>query len=68
MAKKNNLEDNFLKIEDILKNLESGSLSLEESFKQYSDGVKLVKECKSMIDTVEKQLITINEDGSEDGV
>lgn len=70
MAKGNTLEENFAAIEKILEVLEDkdpdSSLSLEESFKLYKEGVKLVGQCNSMIDKVEKQIIILEKEGCED--
>lgn len=45
-----NFEKNVEKIEEILKKLEDGSVSLEESLKLFEDGVKLTKECLDRLD------------------
>lgn len=68
MAKSASLEENFENIEEILDKLENGSLSLDESFKLYKEGIKLVKQCNSQLDKVEKQIIIIDrEEDDEDG-
>ena len=41
------LEDSFEELEVIIRKLEDEEVSLEESFKLYQDGMKLVKKCKS---------------------
>ncbi len=66
MAKKESLEESFVKLDEIINSLESGELSLEDSFKMYNDGIKLVKNCNAQLDKVEKQIIVLNEDGDED--
>ncbi len=61
------LEDNFIKLENIIKQMENGDLTLEDSFSLYENGMKIVSECNAEIDKVEKQLKVINEGGlSED--
>lgn len=62
MAAKKTLEENFTEIETIISNLQSADLSLEESFKQYTEGMKLVKNCTEAIDKVEKKLIVLEEE------
>ena len=62
MAKSPSLEDTFDKLEDILGQLESGELTMNESFKKYKEGIELVKKCSLMIDKVEKEMIIINDD------
>ena len=43
--------------------LERADVSLEESFLIYQTGMKLLKECSEKIDTVEKRMLMMNEDG-----
>ena len=62
MAKSPSLEDTFDKLEDILGQMESGELTMNESFKRYKEGIELVKKCSLMIDKVEKEMIIINDD------
>ena len=62
MAKSPSLEDTFDKLEDILGQMESGELTMNESFKKYKEGIELVKKCSLMIDKVEKGMIIINDD------
>lgn len=66
MAKGASLEDNFENIEEILNQLEHGSLSLEESFQLYKDGMKLVKQCNSQLDKIEKQIIILDRQEEEE--
>ena len=37
-------------------------LTLEESFKKYQEGMKLIKNCNDSIDKVEKKLIVISQE------
>lgn len=62
MAKSPSLEDTFDKLEDILGQMESGELTMNELFKKYKEGIELVKKCSLMIDKVEKEMIIINDD------
>lgn len=59
--KESNLEQSFLKLNDIIKKLELEDISLEDSFSLYQEGVKLLKSCNDSIDRVEKQLIVLGE-------
>lgn len=54
------LEQSFECLDDIIEQLQSGTLTLEESFKKYEEGMKLVKSCTDAIDKVEKKLIVID--------
>ena len=59
-AKKLTLEESFEGIDSIIDELQSGELSLEESFKKYEQGMKLIKNCNDAIDKVETKLIVID--------
>lgn len=48
------IEENFAGLEEIIRRLEAGGSSLEETFSGYEAGMKLVKELSSQIDEVEK--------------
>ena len=64
MAKKVSLEESFEQIEDIIGQLQKGDMTLEDSFKKYEEGMKLIKNCSNSIDRVEKKLIVL-ENGEE---
>ncbi len=55
------IEEGFLKLTDILENMDSQNVSLEESFKLYNEGVLLVKELSEKLDNVEAKLKVIND-------
>lgn len=59
--KKPGIEESFTQLEDIIKRLESGEGSLEETFASYEAGMKLVKSLSSQIDKVEKQIQILSE-------
>lgn len=61
MPKKLSLEESFGQLDEIIKQLETGQLTLEESFKYYEDGMKLIKKCGDSIDRVEKKLIVLED-------
>jgi len=44
------------KLEKIVQELETGDLTLEESFKKFEEGVKLSKFCSSKLDETEKRV------------
>ena len=48
-------------LEDILMQLEREELDLETSFALYQKGMQLLKQCNAAVDTVEKQLIILEE-------
>ena len=57
------LEDNFLKIEEVIEKLETEDISLEDAFAAYSEGMQLLKTCNDQIDKVEKKVLKLTEDG-----
>lgn len=59
MAKAKSLEESFAQLDELLLKMEDRDLPLEEAFRLYQEGVKLVKTCSSSIDKVEKKLIEI---------
>ena len=56
------LEERFERIENLIEQLEDPDTSLEESFKLYQDGMKLLKQCNEDIDRVEKKVLQLNEE------
>lgn len=61
--KEMNLEESFEKLDEMLNELESPDISLEESFQVYQEGMKLLKQCNAFIDRVEKDVLKLNGDG-----
>ena len=66
MAKEQTLEQTFERLEDVMGKLEQEVICLEESFKLYKEGMKLVKSCNDRIDKVEKEVLKLNENGELD--
>ena len=65
MKEKNiNFEDKIQELEKITKELESDEVTLDDSIEKFENGMKISKECKEMLDNVEKR-ITILIDGEE---
>lgn len=67
MAREQTLEQTFEKLSSTIEKLEQEDISLEESFKLYKEGMKLIKSCNDRIDRVEKEVLRLNEDGGLDG-
>ena len=53
-----------LKIETIIKQLESPEVTLDDSFRLYQAGVEKIKTCNLLLDTVEKKMQVMQADGS----
>ena len=58
------IEESFEQLDSIIETLESGETPLEEAFKEYERGIKIVRECSASLDRVEKQIIVLQ--GNED--
>ena len=59
-----NIEDVFQELDVIAEKLESSDTSLEDSFRLYKKGMELLKYCSGKLDTVEKKMMQMNEDGT----
>ena len=62
------IEESFAELENILEQLESSESSLEESFRWFEKGMKLVKSCSDQIDQVEKKIIVLSEGEDDAGI
>ena len=65
MAKEKTFEEQIGELEEIVKKLENGDVSLDESLELFEQGVKLTKGCQKMLDTAEKQVKVLMSDGGE---
>ncbi|MDO4438949.1 MAG: exodeoxyribonuclease VII small subunit [Eubacteriales bacterium] len=54
------IEDSLSILEELLREIDSEETSLEDSFKLYENGLKLVNHAKNGIDLVEKKLRILN--------
>lgn len=59
------LEEIFSDLEQTIKKMEEGEISLEESFQLYHQGMDMLKACNSKIDKVEKKMLLLDEEGEE---
>ncbi len=60
---KENLEEMFQNLESVIKEIEEGDVTLEQSFDLYNKGMTLLKKCNETIDEVEKKVLVLDEDG-----
>jgi len=44
------------KLEQIVSQIEEGKVSLEESIDKYAEGIKLIKQCRDILETAEKKI------------
>ena len=59
-----NIEDVFQELDVIAEKLESSDTSLEDSFRLYKKGMELLKYCSGKLDTVDKKMLQMDEDGT----
>lgn len=63
MSNKNKtFETSLLELEKIVRELEQGDLSLEESLKLFEDGVKLSRECQERLNQAERRIEVLLKD------
>ena len=65
MKKTQNFETKRAELEKIVSELEKGDLSLEDSVKKFEDGMKISKECNSILEDAEKRITIILEKNGE---
>ena len=58
------LEAAVTELDGLAEKLEDRETSLEDSFRFYRQGMELLKFCSEKLDTVEKKMLQINEDGT----
>ena len=60
------IEDAFAKLQEILGRMDEEGVALEESFRLYEQGMKLIRYCNETIDTVEKKVRVLSAEGETD--
>ena len=60
-------ETAFAKLQDIVRQLEDGSLSFDESLKLYKEGTKLSAYCYDYLKNAEQEIMTISAENDVDG-
>ena len=58
---KNNFETNLEKLDEIITELESGELSLDDAIKQYETAIKLIKDSSKILNEAEGKLLKVIE-------
>ncbi len=58
------LEERFEHIEEIIEKMEAGDITLDTSFELYKSGLEEIKAANAMLETIEKAMLVMNEDGS----
>ncbi|MEM9418888.1 MAG: exodeoxyribonuclease VII small subunit [Planctomycetota bacterium] len=55
-------------LEELIEQIESGEIGLEDALKRYEDGTKLIQRCRSILDSAEKKIAELtSEDDYTDG-
>jgi exodeoxyribonuclease VII small subunit len=53
---KDKFEDAFGRLEEIVRKMEAGDMSLEESLKAFEEGIKLARVCSRKLDEAERRV------------
>ncbi|KTD80502.1 exodeoxyribonuclease VII small subunit [Legionella waltersii] len=56
MSKGFHFEQSIVELEDIVKQLEKGELTLEESLKQFEKGISLARQCQNTLNQAEQKI------------
>ena len=64
--KKENLEEMFKDLEELIGKMENEETTLEQTFDLYNNGMELLKKCNLSIDEVEKKVLVLDENGETD--
>ena len=57
------VEQSFARLDEMVSALESEDVSIEDSFRIYQDGMKLLKKVGQKLDGYEKKMLSLTEDG-----
>lgn len=59
MADNKTFEENMLRLEAIVAQLEKGEVPLDESLKLFEEGTKLIGDCRTALDKAEQQVVKL---------
>lgn len=60
------IEQAFSLLDEIISEMEESDISLDNSFQKYKEGMQILKLCNEKIDSVEKKVMLINDNGELD--
>ena len=63
--KKLNFEDTLSKLEDIIRQMDEGGQPLEKMIAQFEEGMKLVEQCRKVLDDAELRVTVLMKDQSK---
>ena len=58
-TKSQSFEENLTRLEEIVKQLEDGSVPLEESMKLFQEGAALAASCNELLDKAEQEIVKL---------
>lgn len=61
--KETGLETRFVRIEEIIKQMEDENVTLAESFELYKKGLNEISAANQSLETIEKEMLVLREDG-----
>lgn len=59
--KEENFEESMKQLEEIVSVLEKGDLNLEDSVSKFEEGMKLAKNCNTILEKAEKKIMVLLE-------
>ena len=62
---KDKFEEALNKLEDIVKKMEAGNMTLDESLKAFEEGIKLVRVCTKKLDEAQRRVDLLLNNGSD---
>lgn len=63
---KNNIEENFKELDELLEKMQDEDVTLDESFEMYKKGVEIVKDSNEQIEKIEKQIEVLEEESDDE--
>lgn len=60
--KKQNIEESFKELDEIIGKMEQSGTGLEETFELYKQGLDLIKNCNSLVENIEQQITVLEEE------
>lgn len=57
---KPSFEENYKRLEEVVKLLDAGNLSLEETLALFEEGINLARECESQLDQAELRITQLD--------
>ena len=68
MKKNKSFEENMNRLEQIVRAMEQGDITLEESLKLFQEGTQLVESCGKLLDEAEMLVTKITADANDEPV